>query len=1271
MHRILPYIVLLLYICVQYTSSLPTTSPSSQPSGKPSRQPSCQPSCQPSTSPTSPSSQPSCQPSSSPTSSPTLHYCHVTPVVYSTLYEFYISTNGSNWNQSCTTNKWFNYGFQTNSPTSSPILSLPSSQPTSSPSRSPQPTLLSLPTYKPTIHPTYSINDPCMQHWYGITCDNSCNIIAISLPSCNLQGTIPSSLGLLRSLNYIDMYYNNITGTIPSTFGNFSNLSYLRLSDNTITGQLPIELLSLHNLSYFYIRYNHISGSLPNHLFNRLPLLTALDLSYNQLSGHFNTTNEISNTLNELNLEGNYLTGSFPNLSNFTSLQSLYIGQNCISSIQNLNTICHLYDLQTLIIDGLSNNCHVKSIIHVRKGSKLPSCIFTTLKNLSQLSISGNYFSGTLPEMSDSALVNVSISDNKLTGNLPISFQKHSFMNFDMSFNRIGGQLLDDYNVSSSITISMFFNRLSGSPPNSLKSTTATVNILRGNVFGCTSYEPTKNTLTTDINHEHFYCGSTAANIVLYIWLIMVLTLAIYVGFSFYIQSASSYQSIRYLLQYKWIDKWRSILIAIKKDLHDWWNVSSYYLLIPKSKWEICVNVDSTLFQTRFTLDLLERISSVAIVLSMLNIFVYLPSYLALKVVSNYQYVLYDDQYFYASTAAYFRGIVPAALTFIYSVVSSICCSLVFVALIPVPKESVTLETTESVAPSYIRTKKKHFLFKSIVRKTIMQLLNAVIAISCNCGYVYLFYFVTTVRYEVVQFTQHLLAVISLLNIFKLAPKLISLQKHRRKELKHQHMIFMNLMYLFVGPAVAIWFLSPWCLGYKFFPKKVYPTYYQTEYVMADNNVNELKTITVEIRNPFEAPWYYSFQCSSSIVTTYFPILCIMYLFLAFFDPLLKLTCMFLSNEGIVTSIKTDIWSRLFIRLTSPIYLYAGTSTMQNLSSSNSQTAGIEMTTFASVIEGRLSGDKKTIQSKRLLNPRVLMTRVCMDIVLLLTFGIVSPVFGLFVTMSIVTNAIVLRLAIGRFLSISKAKGDDIFEINSKRIEDLLRDEWRCLESNWSIIAVFSGLFWYLFIFDYLAEYNAVSGITLGLSMTLLVPAILTYCKRLFTSMNYDIYGDDDDIEITKLSIAENDDNKKKVILTSIKKKVANIHFYIWKRFFGINALSNVIDTGVGQNNGLETISPLAHRTIVRKVQLRSGAITIDQFKASLKAYYTENNPEKVDTLDTIIEAYTSFEQALLDQLEEKYQKPVIIQKKTDVRAKIVEEALKLPKIARISHDEK
>lgn len=722
------------------------------------------------------------------------------------------------------------------------------------------------------------------------------------------------------------------------------------------------------------------------------------------------------------------------------------------------------------------------------------------------------------------------------------------------------------------------------------------------------------------------------------------------------------YRRIAFLLKYRRIDHFRNILIAIKKDLVDWYNVSSYYLLIPKSKWDVSVNVDSTLFHTRFTLDLLERIGSVSVVLSLLNIFVYLPCYVILKKTASYKYVLYENQYFYTTTAAYFRGDIPVIVTFIFLSISSIICSLVFVALIPVPKVSVDIESVEAKTPSYMSVKaKKRFPLSKIIRWSFYQLVNATVAMIWNCGYVYILYLATSVQHQAIEFLQHILALVTLFNIFKLAPKFTSLQKHTRKSSKHQNLVLMNVVYMLFAPIIAVLLFSPWCLYYHIFPRIVTPTYYQNEYIYTDNQLEEVQ---VEISNhPLTAPWYYSFQCSSSVLVAYFPILSTMYLCLSILDPILKLLCMFLSNEGIITSIMTDMWSRLLITLTSPIYLYAGTSSIQTLSSSNSPSLpGIEMTTFASVIEGRLSGEGKTINSKKLLNPRVLMTRVCMDIMILLTFGLASPVLGVFVTLSILANSIVLRLAIGRFLSISKAKGDDIFEINSKRIENLLRDEWRCLEDNWSLIAIVSGLFWYLFVFDYLAEYNIESGVILGAFKALLVPAVLIYFKRLFTSMNYG----DDDIEVSKQTISENN-SKRLAMLARLKQNVSSIHFYIWKRLFGMNALSKVIDSGIGYKNTLETTSPLAHR-IIQKVHLRSGTVTIDQYKKSLHAYYSENNPEKVNSLDTIIEAYASFEQALLDQLEDKYKKPVIILKKTgnDVRQKLIEEVLNQPKISRL-----
>ena len=1244
--------------------SIPTSQPSSapsnptsQPTRQPSRQPSSQPSFQPTTptsqptsqpsSPTSlpssqpssqPSTEPSTQPSSEPTSLPTsLLYCNSSESVLTGLNDFYISTNGYNWISSC--NNWFPYSNDT-------------------------------------------INNPCIQKWYGIVCDQKCTITKINLPSCNLQGTIPESITLVSTLKYIDLYNNSISGSLPSNIG-YLNLSYIRMSHNLVTGSLPTSLSNIsYYLNYLYIRANLLVGTIPNWLFE-MKNLSAMDLSYNQLEGTLALSNSYNN-LTYLNLEGNILTGSFPDLSNYMGLRSLFLGQNCFTAdiSNNLETICDLKELETLIIDGLSNNCRKKKFIQFT--GPIPSCIFDgTLSELSQIALSGNYFNGSLPDISAySSLVNVTISDNKLTGTFPVTFQRHSFMNLDISYNRLRGSLISDFNSSNSVSIIMLFNRLSGQPPESFYSSSAEINIVEGNLFGCLDVQlPFK-----DIHRDHFFCGSQAANHTLFSWFAYVSALLIVLSSCWYIQAAYSYRVIKSFKNAN-LDKLRNYLIALKDLFLEWWNISSYYLLIPKSKWEICTNVDSTLFQTRFTLDLLERVSTMAITLTFLNLFIYLPTYIIIKKTGdeNNPNVIYLDQYFYTTTTAYFRGKISVAVTFIFVVISSICCSLVFVALIPVPKEVIALESDRTEVPTYItntKSKKKKFPIVARGKDAIIQILNAAVALAMSSGYIYIIYFVRSVSSRLVEFIQYIMAAVLLFILCKVVPRLTTYYKIRRKSFKHKLLVFMSLIYVLVAPLIGTLLVSPWCLFNYFFPNKVNPTYYQLEWVPTNSPRDpQIYPEIIEITDhPFKAPWYYSFQCSSSIITSYFPVLSVMYLVLAVFNPILKIVCMILSNTGVVTSIKTDMWSRILVTLTSPIYLYAGTSTTQTITSTNSPISpGIELTTFASVIEGRLSGDKKTIQSKKLLNPSLMMTRVCIDITLLLTFGIASPILGLFITFSIVFNTMITRLAIGRFLSISKTKGDDIFEINCKRLEDLLRDEWRCLEDNWFMIAIFSGLFGYLFVFDYAAEYEVAVGLGLGIMKTLLVPAVLVYCKRLFTSMNYDIYADDEDLvnaprllAVTKLSqIEEANDNIKKswllITLTKIKKYIANIHFFVWKRFFRINALSKVVNSE--GSTIAEISSPLAHRAFVQKVYLRNGTITMEQFKISLKQYYTENNPEKVSSLDTIVEAYASFEQALLDQLEEKYQKPVIIQKKSDIRAKIIEMEIAKPKVVRLSDE--
>ena len=113
----------------------------------------------------------------------------MTAIEYDALQDLYISTNGANWNIS--SNYW-NF---------SPI----------------------------------DYTAPCLDDWYGITCNDQCQVVEIYLPGCNLDGSIPSSIGNLVQLTDLNLNTNQLSGSIPSSIGNLVQLTYLAVSYTHLT----------------------------------------------------------------------------------------------------------------------------------------------------------------------------------------------------------------------------------------------------------------------------------------------------------------------------------------------------------------------------------------------------------------------------------------------------------------------------------------------------------------------------------------------------------------------------------------------------------------------------------------------------------------------------------------------------------------------------------------------------------------------------------------------------------------------------------------------------------------------------------------------------------------------------------------------------------------------------------------------------------------------------------------------------------------------------
>ncbi|XP_057726273.1 probable leucine-rich repeat receptor-like serine/threonine-protein kinase At3g14840 [Arachis stenosperma] len=89
------------------------------------------------------------------------------------------------------------------------------------------------------------------------------------LRSCNINGTLPTYLGKMTSLQTLDLSFNKLTGPIPPQYENLIRriVAYMYLTGNFLTGDVPKEWINNANKKHYLdISYNNfsISGSQNN-----------------------------------------------------------------------------------------------------------------------------------------------------------------------------------------------------------------------------------------------------------------------------------------------------------------------------------------------------------------------------------------------------------------------------------------------------------------------------------------------------------------------------------------------------------------------------------------------------------------------------------------------------------------------------------------------------------------------------------------------------------------------------------------------------------------------------------------------------------------------------------------------------------------------------------------------------------------------------------------------------------------------------------------------
>ncbi|KAB5574535.1 hypothetical protein DKX38_001729 [Salix brachista] len=98
-----------------------------------------------------------------------------------------------------------------------------------------------------------------------------------------LSGPIPPKLfSSGMKLIHVLLESNKLTGSIPSTLGLVKSLEVVRLDNNSLTGPVPTNINNLTRVTEMFLSNNGLNGSLPN--LTGMNVLTYLDMSNNSFS---------------------------------------------------------------------------------------------------------------------------------------------------------------------------------------------------------------------------------------------------------------------------------------------------------------------------------------------------------------------------------------------------------------------------------------------------------------------------------------------------------------------------------------------------------------------------------------------------------------------------------------------------------------------------------------------------------------------------------------------------------------------------------------------------------------------------------------------------------------------------------------------------------------------------------------------------------------------------------------------------------------------------
>nr|GEW88655.1 probable leucine-rich repeat receptor-like protein kinase At5g49770 [Tanacetum cinerariifolium] len=173
-------------------------------------------------------------------------------------------------------------------------------------------------------------------------------LIHLLFENNRLTGPIPSTLGLVKSLEVVRLDRNSLDGDVPLNINNLTNVMELYLSNNQLTGPVP-NLTGMNSLNYVDLSNNGFEQTKIPSWFSTLQSLTTLKMRYTNLAGELPAALFSMSHLQNVDLSNNRIDGSL-NISSNPSpqLELVDLETNLISDFKQRRE----YTIGLILVDN-------------------------------------------------------------------------------------------------------------------------------------------------------------------------------------------------------------------------------------------------------------------------------------------------------------------------------------------------------------------------------------------------------------------------------------------------------------------------------------------------------------------------------------------------------------------------------------------------------------------------------------------------------------------------------------------------------------------------------------------------------------------------------------------------------------------------------------------------------------------------------------------------------------------------------------------------------